>query len=148
MERRAGAPFARKPITSRFGGAPTSRAYSRLNCDGADRLRRRGCRSECDVGARGADGVAHPPARPDADHDIRCWPSPSVGMGRSRRFGLATSSGPRLAKHWHGAAPTTALTDIAFQEKLDGTPVACLEHVTPEQYEGRCGEASRLSEHA
>jgi threonine dehydrogenase-like Zn-dependent dehydrogenase len=38
-----------------------------------------------------------------------------------------------------GAAPTTAMTHIAIQEKLDGKPVDWLEHVTPEQYEGRSG---------
>ncbi len=37
-------------------------------------------------------------------------------------------------KHWHGATPTTAMTHIAFQEKLNGSPVTWLEHVTGEQY--------------
>ncbi len=37
-------------------------------------------------------------------------------------------------KHWHGAAPTTALTHIAIQEQLDGKVVDWLEHVTDEQY--------------
>ncbi len=37
-------------------------------------------------------------------------------------------------KHWHGATPTTAMTHIAFQEKLNGSPVDWLEHVTDEQY--------------
>jgi quercetin dioxygenase-like cupin family protein len=37
-------------------------------------------------------------------------------------------------KHWHGATPTTAMTHIAFQEKLNGAPVTWLEHVTDEQY--------------
>jgi quercetin dioxygenase-like cupin family protein len=37
-------------------------------------------------------------------------------------------------KHWHGAAPTTAMTHIAIQEKLDGKPVDWMEHVTDEQY--------------
>lgn len=37
-------------------------------------------------------------------------------------------------KHWHGAAPTTAMTHTAIQEKLDGSPVTWLEHVTEEQY--------------
>jgi len=37
-------------------------------------------------------------------------------------------------KHWHGATPTTAMTHIAFQEKLNGSPVTWLEHVTDEQY--------------
>jgi hypothetical protein len=31
------------------------------------------------------------------------------------------------------------MTHIAIQEKLDGKPVDWLEHVTPEQYEGRSG---------
>jgi len=37
-------------------------------------------------------------------------------------------------KHWHGAGPTTAMTHIAIQEKLDGSPVTWMEHVTDEQY--------------
>jgi quercetin dioxygenase-like cupin family protein len=37
-------------------------------------------------------------------------------------------------KHWHGAAPTTAMTHIAIQEALDGKVVEWLEHVTDEQY--------------
>src|SRR5919112_5856065 len=39
-------------------------------------------------------------------------------------------------KHWHGASPTTAMTHLAIQEKLDGKPVDWLEHVTDEQYRG------------
>jgi quercetin dioxygenase-like cupin family protein len=37
-------------------------------------------------------------------------------------------------KHWHGAAPTTSMTHIAMQEKLDGKAVAWLEKVTDDQY--------------
>ncbi|MGN6627728.1 MAG: (R)-mandelonitrile lyase [Tepidisphaeraceae bacterium] len=37
-------------------------------------------------------------------------------------------------KHWHGASPTTAMTHIAIQEKLNGSPVTWLEHVTDDQY--------------
>jgi quercetin dioxygenase-like cupin family protein len=37
-------------------------------------------------------------------------------------------------KHWHGAAPTTAMTHIAIQEALNGTVVDWLEKVTDEQY--------------
>ena len=40
-------------------------------------------------------------------------------------------------KHWHGASPTTAMTHIAVQEKLDGKTVDWLEHVSDEQYGGR-----------
>ena len=39
-------------------------------------------------------------------------------------------------KHWHGAAPTTAMTHIAVQERLDGKAVEWLEHVSDEQYQG------------
>jgi quercetin dioxygenase-like cupin family protein len=38
-------------------------------------------------------------------------------------------------KHWHGATPTTAMTHIALQEKLDGRAVDWLEKVTDEQYD-------------
>jgi quercetin dioxygenase-like cupin family protein len=38
-------------------------------------------------------------------------------------------------KHWHGATPTTAVTHIAIQEKLDGKAVDWLEHVSDEQYQ-------------
>ena len=38
-------------------------------------------------------------------------------------------------KHWHGAAPTTAMTHIALQEQLDGKVVDWMEHVTDEQYQ-------------
>src|SRR5687767_864046 len=37
-------------------------------------------------------------------------------------------------KHWHGAAPTTAMTHIAIQEALDGKAVEWMEHVSDEQY--------------
>ena len=37
-------------------------------------------------------------------------------------------------KHWHGATATTSMTHIAIQERLDGKPVAWLEHVTDDQY--------------
>src|ERR1700748_1696351 len=33
-------------------------------------------------------------------------------------------------KHWHGASPTTAMTHIAVQEKLNGVPVTWMEKVT------------------
>jgi len=43
---------------------------------------------------------------------------------------------PPGEKHWHGAAPTTAMTHIALQEAIDGKAVDWLEHVTDEQYGG------------
>jgi quercetin dioxygenase-like cupin family protein len=38
-------------------------------------------------------------------------------------------------KHWHGAAPTSAMTHIAIQEALDGKVVEWLEKVSDEQYQ-------------
>src|ERR1700744_1337330 len=35
-------------------------------------------------------------------------------------------------KHWHGATATTAMSHIAIQEKLNGSPVDWLEQVTDE----------------
>ncbi len=37
-------------------------------------------------------------------------------------------------KHWHGAAPTTAMTHVATVEKLDGKSSDWMEKVTDEQY--------------
>jgi quercetin dioxygenase-like cupin family protein len=37
-------------------------------------------------------------------------------------------------KHWHGAAPSTAMTHIAIQEQLDGKAAEWMEHVSDEQY--------------
>src|SRR4051794_4140689 len=71
------------------------------------------------------------------------------GVGRAQRWGGAIEEIrpgdvvwiPPGEKHWHGAAPTTAMTHIAMQEKLDGKPADWLEHVTDEQYEGRSAGA-------
>jgi len=41
---------------------------------------------------------------------------------------------PPGEKHWHGAAPTTAMSHIAIQEKLDGKAVEWMEKVTDAQY--------------
>jgi quercetin dioxygenase-like cupin family protein len=40
-------------------------------------------------------------------------------------------------KHWHGAAPATAMTHIAIQEALDGKVVDWMEKVSDEQYLGK-----------
>ena len=47
-------------------------------------------------------------------------------------------------KHWHGAAPTTAMTHIAIQEALDGKAVDWMEKVSDEQY--RRATAARRSQ--
>jgi quercetin dioxygenase-like cupin family protein len=69
----------------------------------------------------------------------------TAGAGRVQRWGGPIEeidvgdvvSFPANEKHWHGAAPTTAMTHIAVQEQLDGKAVEWLEHVSDQQYEGR-----------
>ena len=41
---------------------------------------------------------------------------------------------PSGEKHWHGATATTAMSHIAIQEKLNGSPVDWMEQVTDEEY--------------
>lgn len=38
-------------------------------------------------------------------------------------------------KHWHGASATTAMSHIAIQEALNGSPVTWLEKVSEAQYQ-------------
>jgi quercetin dioxygenase-like cupin family protein len=40
-------------------------------------------------------------------------------------------------KHWHGSAPTTAMTHIAIAETLDGKSADWMEKVSDEQYQGQ-----------
>ncbi|HUQ87550.1 MAG TPA: cupin domain-containing protein [Vicinamibacterales bacterium] len=69
----------------------------------------------------------------------------TMGAGRAQRWGGPIEEirpgdviwFPPGEKHWHGASPSTAMTHIAIQEKLDGKAVEWLEHVTNEQFEGR-----------
>lgn len=42
---------------------------------------------------------------------------------------------PPGEKHWHGAAPTTAMTHIAVQEYLDGKAADWMEKVSDTQYQ-------------
>jgi len=43
---------------------------------------------------------------------------------------------PPGEKHWHGAAPNSAMTHIAIQEQLDDKAVEWLEQVGDQQYGG------------
>jgi quercetin dioxygenase-like cupin family protein len=68
-----------------------------------------------------------------------------AGFGLAQRWGGAIEeirpgdvvSIPPGEKHWHGASPTTAMTHIAIQERLDGRTVDWMEHVSDEQYRAR-----------
>lgn len=67
----------------------------------------------------------------------------TAGHGRAQREGGPVEEinvgdvvwFPPGERHWHGAAPTTAMTHIAISEMLDGKNVDWLEHVTDEQYQ-------------
>ena len=66
----------------------------------------------------------------------------TAGCGRVRREGGPVEEirpgdvvwFPPGEKHWHGAAPSTAMTHIAIQEQLDGKVVEWMEKVGDEQY--------------
>ncbi|SLN09735.1 Cupin domain protein [Roseivivax jejudonensis] len=66
----------------------------------------------------------------------------TFGRGRVAREGGAIeeiSEGdivwfPAGEKHWHGAAPDTAMSHIAIQESIDGSPVTWLKKVSDEDY--------------
>ncbi|KQM58897.1 cupin [Sphingomonas sp. Leaf62] len=49
---------------------------------------------------------------------------------------------PPDRKHWHGATPTQAMTHIAIQESLNGSPVKWMEQVTDAQYRAGPGTDS------
>jgi quercetin dioxygenase-like cupin family protein len=65
------------------------------------------------------------------------------GLGRVQRWGGPIEDirpgdviwFPPGEKHWHGAAPTTAMTHIAIQERLDGKTVDWMEKESSEQYQ-------------
>ena len=67
----------------------------------------------------------------------------TAGCGRAQHWGGAIEEIrpgdviwiPPGEKHWHGAAPTTAMTHIAIQEQLDGKAVDWMEKVSDEQYQ-------------
>ena len=68
----------------------------------------------------------------------------TAGFGRVQRWGGPVEEirpgdvvwfAPQ-EKHWHGAAPATAMTHIAIQERLDGKAVDWMEKVSDEQYGG------------
>jgi 4-carboxymuconolactone decarboxylase len=64
------------------------------------------------------------------------------GVGRVQEWGgpvreIRAGDVVRIApgvKHWHGAAPDSAMTHLAIQEALDGRTVDWMEKVSDEQY--------------
>jgi quercetin dioxygenase-like cupin family protein len=67
----------------------------------------------------------------------------TAGYGRAQRWGGPIEDihpGDVILfepgeKHWHGASPTTAMTHIAIQERLNGKAVDWMEKVSDEQYQ-------------
>jgi len=67
----------------------------------------------------------------------------TAGCGRAQRWGDPIEEirpgdviwFPPGEKHWHGAAPTTAMTHIAIQEYLDGKAVDWMEKVSDDKYQ-------------
>ncbi|MFL6373682.1 MAG: cupin domain-containing protein [Pyrinomonadaceae bacterium] len=62
------------------------------------------------------------------------WVQSEGGPKETIRAGDVVSCPPN-EKHWHGATSTTAMSHIAIQESLDGSPVVWLQKVTDEEYE-------------
>jgi quercetin dioxygenase-like cupin family protein len=66
----------------------------------------------------------------------------TAGCGRAQRWGGPIEEirpGDVISfepgeKHWHGATPTTAMTHLAIQERLDGKTADWMEKVSDEQY--------------
>lgn len=67
------------------------------------------------------------------------------GVGRTQEWGKPIQElragdvvwCPPGVKHWHGAAPTTAMTHLAVSGFLDGKNVEWMEKVSNEQYTAR-----------
>lgn len=92
---------------------------------------------------RGASVTFEPGARTNwHTHPLGQTLIVTAGCGRAQREGGPIEEIhpgdvvwiPPGEKHWHGAAPTTALTHTAIQEALDGKAVEWMEKVSDEQY--------------
>ena len=93
--------------------------------------------------ARGASVTFEPGARTAwHTHPLGQTLIVTVGCGRAQRWGGSIEEirpGDVISfapneKHWHGAAPTTAMTHIAIVEHLDGKSADWMEKVSDEQY--------------
>lgn len=94
---------------------------------------------------RGASVTFEPGARTNwHTHPLGQTLIVTAGCGRAQREGGPVEEIrpgdvvwiPPGEKHWHGAAPTTAMTHLAVQEALDGKAVDWMEKVSDEQYRG------------
>lgn len=63
------------------------------------------------------------------------WAQREGGAVEEIRPGDVVWIGPG-EKHWHGATATTAMTHLAIHERLKGTAVEWMEHVSEAEYGG------------
>lgn len=69
----------------------------------------------------------------------------TAGMGLTQEWGKPVQQihpgdvivCPAGVKHWHGAAPGSAMTHLAITASKDGKNVDWMEHVTDDQYHAR-----------
>src|ERR1700739_3367520 len=90
-----------------------------------DPARVRGASVKFEAGARTA-WHTHPPGQAVIVTSGLGWAQSEGGPIEEIRPGDVVWFAPNK-KHWHGATPTSAMTHIAIQEKLDGTTVEWLE---------------------
>ncbi len=75
----------------------------------------------------------------------------TAGVGRVQQWGSAPSEIrpgdvvwiPAGQKHWHGAAPDSAMTHIAISESLNGKTVEWMEKVSDSQYQVAVASAQK-----
>lgn len=60
---------------------------------------------------------------------VQLWGQPVQKIGAGDMVWIAPGE-----KHWHGAAPTTAMTHVAIQGSQEGSSADWFEHVSDEQY--------------
>ena len=68
------------------------------------------------------------------------WAQTESGLIQEIRSGDVVWFSPG-EKHWHGAAPTTAMTHIDIQEKLEGSAITWMEQVSEEEYRKQASSA-------
>ena len=61
---------------------------------------------------------------------VQCWGGPIEEIRSGDVVWFAPGE-----KHWHGAAPLTAMTHVAIVEVLDGKSADWMEKVSDEQYQ-------------
>jgi quercetin dioxygenase-like cupin family protein len=50
---------------------------------------------------------------------------------------------PPGIKHWHGALSTVAMSHISITEKINGSSVNWMQHVTDQEYQNGCSQCEK-----